>query len=145
MSCYVVVSVDLSLLYFLCVFFLMIRRPPRSTRTDTLFPYTTLCRSRWGRRSRRISSGSRRRWGRSTAWSIARWYRGRRITDCGSSAATSTIKIGEEHVGTPLTNATSDCLLVLEKKKKQKQTTLKNINIIQDDNMNCYKVSKEQM
>src|SRR3546814_16975317 len=24
----------------------MIRRPPRSTRTDTLFPYTTLCRSR---------------------------------------------------------------------------------------------------
>src|SRR3546814_14149809 len=23
-------------------FFLMIRRPPRSTRTDTLFPYTTL-------------------------------------------------------------------------------------------------------
>src|SRR3546814_17477470 len=23
----------------------MIRRPPRETRTDTLFPYTTLCRS----------------------------------------------------------------------------------------------------
>src|SRR3546814_19524444 len=23
----------------------MIRRPPRSTRTDTLFPYTTLCRA----------------------------------------------------------------------------------------------------
>src|SRR3546814_13594057 len=31
------------LVYF---FFLMIRRPPRSTRTDTLFPYTTLFRSR---------------------------------------------------------------------------------------------------
>src|SRR3546814_11477499 len=27
------------------VFFLIIRRPPRSTRTDTLFPYTTLFRS----------------------------------------------------------------------------------------------------
>src|SRR3546814_10196470 len=27
------------------VFFLTIRRPPRSTRTDTLFPYTTLFRS----------------------------------------------------------------------------------------------------
>src|SRR3546814_2092717 len=27
------------------VFFLMIRLPPRSTRTDTLFPYTTLFRS----------------------------------------------------------------------------------------------------
>src|SRR3546814_4199548 len=32
-------------------FFLMIRRPPRSTRTDTLFPYTTLFRSPWQRRS----------------------------------------------------------------------------------------------
>src|SRR3546814_6368123 len=30
--------------WLLC-FFLMIRRPPRSTRTDTLFPYTTLFRS----------------------------------------------------------------------------------------------------
>src|SRR3546814_11924487 len=27
----------------------MIRRPPRSTRTDTLFPYTTLCRSTPGK------------------------------------------------------------------------------------------------
>src|SRR3546814_2159423 len=27
----------------------MIRRPPRSTRTDTLFPYTTLFRSQTGR------------------------------------------------------------------------------------------------
>src|SRR3546814_9160696 len=27
------------------IFFLMIRRPPKSTRTDTLFPYTTLFRS----------------------------------------------------------------------------------------------------
>src|SRR3546814_15570956 len=39
---YIVVS------YYACfVFFLMIRRPPRSTRTDTLFPYTTLFRSPW--------------------------------------------------------------------------------------------------
>src|SRR3546814_15854739 len=30
---------------FDALFFLMIRRPPRSTRTDTLFPYTTLFRS----------------------------------------------------------------------------------------------------
>src|SRR3546814_16760821 len=28
-----------------CFFFLMIRRPPRPTRTDTLFPYPTLFRS----------------------------------------------------------------------------------------------------
>src|SRR3546814_13034470 len=31
---------------FTHVFFLKRRRPPRSTRTDTLFPYTTLFRSR---------------------------------------------------------------------------------------------------
>src|SRR3546814_7912078 len=33
------------LLWSVLFFFLMIRRPPRSTRTDTLFPYTTLFRS----------------------------------------------------------------------------------------------------
>src|SRR3546814_16954144 len=44
-------SLDLFLYYiiglhpFHVFFFLMIRRPPRSTRTDTLFPYTTLFRS----------------------------------------------------------------------------------------------------
>src|SRR3546814_8123583 len=37
---------DLIRLYLFMFFFLMIRRPPRSTRTDTLFPYTTLFRSR---------------------------------------------------------------------------------------------------
>src|SRR3546814_5302324 len=31
--------------FMLFLFFLMIRLPPRSTRTDTLFPYTTLFRS----------------------------------------------------------------------------------------------------
>src|SRR3546814_5932020 len=36
----------------------MIRRPPRSTRTDTLFPYTTLFRSR--RRSRAVARRRRR-------------------------------------------------------------------------------------
>src|SRR3546814_10474318 len=44
----------------------MIRRPPRSTRTDTLFPYTTLFRSqsrpdvlRLGRRGARLLSADR--------------------------------------------------------------------------------------
>src|SRR3546814_17251678 len=46
-------------------FFLMIRRPPRSTRTDTLFPYTTLFRSsianeRRERRKRQRIGGARR-------------------------------------------------------------------------------------
>src|SRR3546814_15002604 len=35
----------LYLFIVLVIFFLMIRRPPRSTRTNTLFPYTTLFRS----------------------------------------------------------------------------------------------------
>src|SRR3546814_14176023 len=61
-----------SFLYFLPLFFfLMIRRPPRSTRTDTLFPYTTLFRSsrrnpdnRARRRHRRRASRDHRtgRW-----------------------------------------------------------------------------------
>src|SRR3546814_14782416 len=33
--------------FSISLFFLMIRRPPRSTRTDTLFPYTTLFRSHY--------------------------------------------------------------------------------------------------
>src|SRR3546814_8374740 len=38
----------MNVLYFISCFcfFFMIPRPPRSTRTDTLFPYTTLFRSR---------------------------------------------------------------------------------------------------
>src|SRR3546814_13728244 len=41
------------IIYF---FFLMIRRPPRSTRTDTLFPYTTLFRSLNGVNAESIAS-----------------------------------------------------------------------------------------
>src|SRR3546814_3806175 len=35
----------------------MIRRPPRSTRTDTLFPYTTLCRSALRGRHHHLETG----------------------------------------------------------------------------------------
>src|SRR3546814_15237770 len=50
------------MLYIICLhscilvylLFLMIRRPPRSTRTDTLFPYTTLFRSPRGLASSRF-------------------------------------------------------------------------------------------
>src|SRR3546814_18501371 len=45
-------------------FFLRIRRPPRSTRTDTLFPYTTLFRSRRRAPRRR---GRRGHWWRALA------------------------------------------------------------------------------
>src|SRR3546814_11464625 len=43
--CYSMLCVSTMCLSVIYVFFLMIRRPPRSTRTDTLFPYTTLFRS----------------------------------------------------------------------------------------------------
>src|SRR3546814_3423735 len=45
----------------------MIRRPPRSTRTDTLFPYTTLFRSRARRRARPWARPWARARGRRTA------------------------------------------------------------------------------
>src|SRR3546814_14215453 len=45
--CLICLSLILVHLDVLMFFFLMIRRPPRSTRTDTLFPYTTLFRSAW--------------------------------------------------------------------------------------------------
>src|SRR3546814_6021171 len=48
--------------YFFVFFFLMIRRPPRSTRTDTLFPYTTLFRSR--RLGQRVEEGGQARFHR---------------------------------------------------------------------------------
>src|SRR3546814_14942695 len=68
-SYYMLVFYSVDLLWFF--FFLMIRRPPRSTRTDTLFPYTTLFRSpregrgreRWAvatRPARRGRTGPRR-------------------------------------------------------------------------------------
>src|SRR3546814_16059369 len=40
------------------LFCLKIRRPPRSTRTDTLFPYTTLFRSENQGTHRRIPGGA---------------------------------------------------------------------------------------
>src|SRR3546814_19592743 len=44
--CRLVTSLSLHVILLFFFFFLMIRRPPRSTRTDTLFPYTTLFRSK---------------------------------------------------------------------------------------------------
>src|SRR3546814_12085963 len=49
-------------------FFLMIRRPPRSTRTDTLFPYTTLFRSMPdGRPKHYLQGRAKRSWHALTA------------------------------------------------------------------------------
>src|SRR3546814_2328135 len=95
-------------------FFLMIRRPPRSTRTDTLFPYTTLCRSavpiEWAKAvvgeqefspvtaplhfglQRRIENGSGDEW-------ISNWAA---VTEIAAGLASNTLDLGtqirsEEH------------------------------------------------
>src|SRR3546814_15893975 len=62
------------------LFFLMIRRPPRSTRTDTLFPYTTLFRS-----------PGRAPWGSSVHDPVIRYRTtkdpvGSRLDNCGDLA-----------------------------------------------------------
>src|SRR3546814_8011940 len=46
----------------------MIRRPPRSTRTDTLFPYTTLFRSDRRHAARRLRPFAGRRRGAATLY-----------------------------------------------------------------------------
>src|SRR3546814_15530773 len=75
-----------SLFFVRLFFFLMIRRPPRSTRTDTLFPYTTLFRSpatgdprRFRRESRTQGTSCRCPcdWSnRSSVASLSTWRRG---------------------------------------------------------------------
>src|SRR3546814_2864773 len=111
----------------------MIRRPPRSTRTDTLFPYTTLFRSpvrhalAW-RRERRAPSSSfpacamnaaaRRR--RPTAGGGPRLPRPRaRAGRAGAHPG----QIGRAHVCTPVTNAHLVCRLLLEKKNTRQLYT----------------------
>src|SRR3546814_1344743 len=64
---------------FLSFFFLMIRRPPRSTRTDTLFPYTTLFRSSHRSAASSAVRARRHRFRRRTV-------RNGRETGCASSS-----------------------------------------------------------
>src|SRR5256886_9031374 len=81
----------------------MIRRPPRST----LFPYTTLFRSRTGARPPRTrSSTSRTDSPRSTA-----------------SLASDVATRSEEHTSELQSQSNLVCRLLLEKKKKEVSTT----------------------
>src|SRR3546814_7354222 len=92
----------------------MIRRPPRSTRTDTLVPYTTLFRSSrcngnaLGGSGKGSSSGWRRRsrHGRGRQWAAAP------LSCCHAQCRS------EEHTSElQVTNAHLVCRLLLEKKK----------------------------
>src|SRR3546814_7055974 len=101
----------------------MIRRPPRSTRTDTLFPYPTLFRSRV-----RAVRGQR------LAVAVAAHVLAVRdrvtvvvagVTDADRELVARDAKIGRAHVCTPVTNAHLVCRLLLEKKNNtQHHTTL---------------------
>src|SRR3546814_16190668 len=62
-------------MFIVVFFFLMIRRPPRSTRTDTLFPYTTLFRSleKLGKGdgyAKRQIDGWCDRWDKARTWNV---------------------------------------------------------------------------
>src|SRR3546814_4253332 len=94
-------------------FFLMILRPPRSTRTDTLFPYTTLFRS-----DQAGPGGERalRRDGeRHHPPGVARAAGEMRLA--GRDHRGHPAKIGRAHVCTPVTNTHLVCRLLLEKNK----------------------------
>src|SRR3546814_5340119 len=73
--------------------FLMLRRPPRSTRTDTLFPYTTLFRS--AKHSQLDRRTGQRRWvaaANCRPGSSTRWHR-----DSRGLYRTTTLRRSEEH------------------------------------------------
>src|SRR3546814_5652126 len=119
-------------------FFLMIRRPPRSTRTDTLFPYTTLfrsvctidlaqpaevtysCPTGWevqGDKCKSVLSQPA-----TPIYSCPSGYSlsGNMCSKTETQPATpnySCSKIGSAHVCTPVTHAHLVCRLLLEKKK----------------------------
>src|SRR3546814_13970499 len=93
---------------YYCFFFLMIRRPPRSTRTDTLFPYTTLFRSRLFAVTFAPKSSA-------LGWAVGTFGEIIATTDGGK-----TWKRSEEHTSElPVTNAHLVCRLLLEKKQPQ--------------------------
>src|SRR3546814_8705144 len=86
----------------------MIRRPPRSTRTDTLFPYTTLFRSQAGPDGRACQGEAR-----------ARQAGRRRAARRGAGAGCDRRPEDRKSTRlTPVTNAHLVCRLLLEKKKK---------------------------
>src|SRR3546814_10857593 len=96
----------------------MIRLPPRSTRTDTLFPYTTLFRSV-------CDGGSDERFADRIAL-LLREHLKRGLLDRAEHAAGVHglqdlahvhAEIGRAHVLTPVTHAHLVCRILLEKQK----------------------------
>src|SRR3546814_4775222 len=104
-------------------FFLMIRRPPRSTRTDTLFPYTTLFRS--SARSTTGSTSTSRAARSPPSWAHPAPARPR---CCASSAGSG--DRSEEHTSELQSlMRISYAVFCLKKKKKLKKNTPTQLNI----------------
>src|SRR3712207_8227748 len=103
---------------YLCFFFLMIRRPPRST----LFPYTTLFRSRAVARRDRVAVGAR------DALLVAVLRGGAGVDGGGPDAALVGGGRSEEHTSELQSRQYLVCRLLLEKKKKQYRAQLKLCN-----------------
>src|SRR3546814_8287374 len=114
----------------------MIRRPPRSTRTDTLFPYTTLFRSAGGDDKVFIAAEQlalRRIWpeflrynthGNTGRAARAAGAIGDVLTAAKTDAAQRIVQDRKSTRLTPVTNAHLVCRLLLEKKNpKIKETT----------------------
>src|SRR3546814_16688944 len=98
-------------MYVSVFFFLMIRRPPRSTRTDTLFPYTTLFRST-------ISNG----WRMSTAKCFLKPAMARKNLDVRTYAQATRVLRSEEHTSELQSLMRISYAVFCLKKKKDKYT-----------------------
>src|SRR3546814_6460701 len=96
----------------------MIRRPPRSTRTDTLFPYTTLFRSK-AKLAKEKGPQKIAKIELSEKW--ISWVIVALIAFMVFLNIAAYNEIGRAHVWTPVTNAHLVCRLLLEKKKKKNQ------------------------
>src|SRR3546814_8825043 len=106
------------------IFFFMIRRPPISTRTDTLIPYTTLFRSLIIRALRDYMCADI---GEILVDTPEMYEEAKEFVEQVMPHNMRKLKqIGRAHVSTPVTNAHLVCRLLLEKKKThtlQKQNT----------------------
>src|SRR3546814_9705320 len=105
----------------------MIRRPPRSTRTDTLFPYTTLFRSKPARRRPSSISEPAGVDGRRPASAEAHERQLRlAVAPLVENGEAVRRRRSEEHTSElPVTNAHIVCRLLLEKKNNQREKTNK--------------------
>src|SRR3546814_2180152 len=105
-------------------FFLMIRRPPRSTRTDTLFPYTTLFRSRQSvprppsRPTRCAALGGRAARHRRSA----RAWRSLRNLQCSDHGVAILVQRSEEHTSELQSLMRISYAVFCLKKKNKKHT-----------------------